>query len=520
MTIETSKFVVQRGSTQYSCTGSTLVDKLQAGDLLVVRRGSTTYKYSYSNIADDILDSDLFVCTDTNDITYKVSGLRVKDLFGVSSITLGDPTPISSDVTKLLYNNSSVLNWTNAENPIGDTFPKVYFLEPGGATKNFIILDGDNNVVATTTSPTQQLPKVSEAQGVIKWGAYPLTQLIRPERIGAFQYVCNSIACHTFSDGEVVYIGTGGGSGKNSIYYYTSNPLVWENQSSLSPRQSGWGFFQVFKDGVIYVNPGDGSRSILKSTDRGVTFQATGVTAAQRRGFGYDAAIDTFFLDIGSSYQFSTDNCQTWTTGQWPISMSSRENVFQESANGFYACGGRHVLKYNPTTAEFDVLADDASLPNQCTGSAVNNLGEIIFVDINTGSSFGYAFIDANDNVSARPLTGAGGSAGAMRSIAWTDTADNVPGHFTLVGNRKVTTSEDGLNWIPAKQIANRALGIGNDPVSGNVMICGDGAPYVYLLSVNFDPNAQFANGTLTAELFNDTTLIAESTNVITVTPV
>ena len=212
MTIETSKFVVQRGSTQYSCTGSTLVDKLQAGDLLVVRRGSTTYKYSYNNIANDILDDDLLVCTDTNEITYKVSGSRVKDLFGVSSITLGNPTPTSSDPTKLFYNNSSVLNWKNVENPIGDTFPKVYFLEQGGNTKNYIIINGNNEVVATTTSPTQQTPKVAEEQGTIKWPQYPLTQLINPEVIGTFTYICNSIACHTFSDGENVYAGTGGSS--------------------------------------------------------------------------------------------------------------------------------------------------------------------------------------------------------------------------------------------------------------------------------------------------------------------
>ena len=83
-----------------------------------------------------------------------------------------------------------------------------------------------------------------------------------------------------------------------------------------------------------------------------------------------------------------------------------------------------------------------------------------------------------------------------------------------MVGSNRVTFSEDGLNWTRARNLSNRALGCDSDPESGNILIAGDGAPHVYQLAPDFDPNVQFAGGTLQTELYNGNKLVAES-NVI-----
>ena len=82
MSIDTSNFAVERDGQLYRVLGSELADKLQAGDLLVVQRGDTQYKYTVADpiVADDILDDDLFACTDTDDVTYKVTGEVMKTL--------------------------------------------------------------------------------------------------------------------------------------------------------------------------------------------------------------------------------------------------------------------------------------------------------------------------------------------------------------------------------------------------------------------------------------------------------
>ena len=87
MSIETSNFAVTRGGQAYKVLGSDLSDVLQVGDALVLQRGDNTYKYSVVSPADDvsdILDSDLLACTDTDNVTYKVTGQQFKELFGTA----------------------------------------------------------------------------------------------------------------------------------------------------------------------------------------------------------------------------------------------------------------------------------------------------------------------------------------------------------------------------------------------------------------------------------------------------
>lgn len=83
MSIETSNFAVERGGELYRVLGSELANKLQTGDILVVQRANRQYKYTISNPIDvtGILNDDLFACTDTNNVTYKVTGLEFKSLF-------------------------------------------------------------------------------------------------------------------------------------------------------------------------------------------------------------------------------------------------------------------------------------------------------------------------------------------------------------------------------------------------------------------------------------------------------
>ena len=78
MSIDTAVFAVQRGDTQYKCLGSDLSSKVIADDLFVVQRGSTLSKGNSSEVA----DTDLLVCTDTDGVTYSVTGAQFKGLFG------------------------------------------------------------------------------------------------------------------------------------------------------------------------------------------------------------------------------------------------------------------------------------------------------------------------------------------------------------------------------------------------------------------------------------------------------
>ena len=77
MSIETAVFAVQRGDTTKKCKGSDLSDKAVTGDLFAVQRGATSYK----GTSDKVQDTDLLACTDTNGVTYKVTGDKFKSLF-------------------------------------------------------------------------------------------------------------------------------------------------------------------------------------------------------------------------------------------------------------------------------------------------------------------------------------------------------------------------------------------------------------------------------------------------------
>ena len=78
MSIETAVFAVQRGASQFKCKGSDLSAKVLSGDLFAVQRGDTYCK----GTSDQVQDTDLLACTDTNGVTYKVTGAQFNALFG------------------------------------------------------------------------------------------------------------------------------------------------------------------------------------------------------------------------------------------------------------------------------------------------------------------------------------------------------------------------------------------------------------------------------------------------------
>ena len=78
MSIEAAVFAVQRGKKQYGCIGEELSNKLKDGDLLAIQRGNKVKKGS----SDQVQDTDLLACTDTDGVTYSVTGAQFKSLFG------------------------------------------------------------------------------------------------------------------------------------------------------------------------------------------------------------------------------------------------------------------------------------------------------------------------------------------------------------------------------------------------------------------------------------------------------
>ena len=85
MSIETSNFAITRGGTTYRILGQEIEDgELQENDVFVLQRGNDHLKFVVPSdfSADAILDDDLFVCTDFDDVTYKVTGEQFKELFG------------------------------------------------------------------------------------------------------------------------------------------------------------------------------------------------------------------------------------------------------------------------------------------------------------------------------------------------------------------------------------------------------------------------------------------------------
>jgi hypothetical protein len=84
MTIETATFAVTRGGVMYGVTGAELDGLLQDGDMMVLQRGEYQYIFTVSGGEVDpsnIDDDDLFAATDTDGVTYKVTGTEFKALF-------------------------------------------------------------------------------------------------------------------------------------------------------------------------------------------------------------------------------------------------------------------------------------------------------------------------------------------------------------------------------------------------------------------------------------------------------
>ena len=89
MSIETAVFAVQRGDQQFSCKGSDLTDKVVTGDLFAIQRGDTPYK----GTSDQVQDTDLLACTDTDGVSYKVTGAQFKTLLVPPLPPPPPPTP-------------------------------------------------------------------------------------------------------------------------------------------------------------------------------------------------------------------------------------------------------------------------------------------------------------------------------------------------------------------------------------------------------------------------------------------
>ena len=80
MSIETAGFAVERNGSLFKCLGSEISTKLQSTDLLVVQRGEDTFKLAYSNVVTNLQNSDILACTDTDGISYRVTGSQFSSL--------------------------------------------------------------------------------------------------------------------------------------------------------------------------------------------------------------------------------------------------------------------------------------------------------------------------------------------------------------------------------------------------------------------------------------------------------
>ena len=91
MTIETATFAVTRGGVMYGVTGAELDGLLQDGDMIVLQRGQYQYIFTVSGGEVDpsnIEDTDLFAATDTDGVTYSVTGAEFKALFDTGLVCL------------------------------------------------------------------------------------------------------------------------------------------------------------------------------------------------------------------------------------------------------------------------------------------------------------------------------------------------------------------------------------------------------------------------------------------------
>ena len=110
MSISTAKFFVQRDDVQYSVFGADLQNKLEQGDLLLINRNGHDRCYTIDDILNDIEDDDVLVCTDVDQVTYKVSGAKFLELFENKPIRLTDPVIAGSnmvgEIIKIVDNGS------------------------------------------------------------------------------------------------------------------------------------------------------------------------------------------------------------------------------------------------------------------------------------------------------------------------------------------------------------------------------------------------------------------------------
>ena len=105
MSIETAVFAVQRGGQVYSCKGSDLNRNIVGKDLFAVQRGDTTYKLTQGQVQ----DNDLLACTDTDGVTYKVTGDEFRDL-------IVEPWEGAETIYHIFTYNYNTINVTNQDN--------------------------------------------------------------------------------------------------------------------------------------------------------------------------------------------------------------------------------------------------------------------------------------------------------------------------------------------------------------------------------------------------------------------
>lgn len=105
MTVETAKFLVQRGGQQLSVAGSDIQDKCQTGDKFLVYQGNGNPSYADLDYLNSNTDDNLFVvCTDTDGLTYKVKATAVFDTTDV-------PLPVPPEFKDRVFH---CVNWTEA----------------------------------------------------------------------------------------------------------------------------------------------------------------------------------------------------------------------------------------------------------------------------------------------------------------------------------------------------------------------------------------------------------------------
>ena len=157
MSIETAVFAVQRGDELLKCKGSDLADKvLPEQDLFPVQHGDTLYNGKLDKIEGD----ELLACTDTNGVTYKVTGAKFKSLFG--SATPWEDYDIIFHVIVTDYNGINVVGAESIYNK--DTGEKVAAITAPGEW--VICTDGGTQIKFNGSSGTWEFGELTDTSKV------------------------------------------------------------------------------------------------------------------------------------------------------------------------------------------------------------------------------------------------------------------------------------------------------------------------------------------------------------------